>query len=286
VIQESRLGLTTARLAGIAASQYDYIAFVDDDNWLAEDWLVRAAEVMDAHPEIAACGGRNDAICEGSLPHWFPRYAINFAVGCQADERGYLPDSAYLWGAGLVVRKAAFVALQRKGLQLLSSDRKGTELLGGGDTEMQMALRATNWKLWYEPAMRLQHFMPKARLSWRYLRKLYRGFGRSSVTSDFYMALLNQHFGFRETWLWKVQAAVRMFVPHSAAFIAGLWSEREGDRKILIAEQGFGRLLGVIRGIGYYDTQMRAMQSADWRVSQSDGKCSGEAMRVVEKLVE
>src|SRR4051794_8772695 len=50
VVLEPRVGLTFARQAGIAVAQYDLIIFVDDDNWLAPDYLQFACELMHRYP--------------------------------------------------------------------------------------------------------------------------------------------------------------------------------------------------------------------------------------------
>lgn len=61
------------RNAGVAFVQTPYVAFCDDDTWWAPGALTRAADVLDAHPQLAALAarvvaddtGRTDAACEG-----------------------------------------------------------------------------------------------------------------------------------------------------------------------------------------------------------------------------
>lgn len=60
------------RNAGVAFVQTPYVAFCDDDTWWAPGALKRAAEVLDAHPRLAALAarvlvgdtGRTDPTCE------------------------------------------------------------------------------------------------------------------------------------------------------------------------------------------------------------------------------
>ncbi|MGH7265987.1 MAG: hypothetical protein ACREMB_14255, partial [Candidatus Rokuibacteriota bacterium] len=54
----------------------------------------------------------------------------------------------------------------------------------GGDAEICFALRLAGWRLWFEPRMRLRHFIQTHRLDWWYLRRLFRGVGASSVGFD------------------------------------------------------------------------------------------------------
>src|SRR5215472_9609045 len=58
IVQEPKLGLTAARLRGIAEAQYEFVCFVDDDNRVASDWVESVFRLMSAHPQIGACGGR------------------------------------------------------------------------------------------------------------------------------------------------------------------------------------------------------------------------------------
>src|SRR6516164_1105638 len=39
LIGESRLGVRYARERGFSEARYEFLAFVDDDNWIAHDWV-------------------------------------------------------------------------------------------------------------------------------------------------------------------------------------------------------------------------------------------------------
>jgi len=100
---------------------------VDDDNWLAADWLARAAAVMRAHPEADACGGASEAVSDAPLPPWFAPHAPLFAVGAQAPREGRLDWPRYsLWGTGLCIRRSAWRALVDGGFQPVVRGRVGS----------------------------------------------------------------------------------------------------------------------------------------------------------------
>src|SRR5436853_1166376 len=71
VVLETQIGTTAARCRGLAEARYEFVTLVDDDNWVCPEWVRIVAEVMQAHPEIGACGGLNEAVCEGEAPPWF-----------------------------------------------------------------------------------------------------------------------------------------------------------------------------------------------------------------------
>ena len=66
-------GISIARNAGAAASQGDYIAYLDDDAIPAPDWIERILDaVSEAGPPPALIGGRILPHWEAPLPGWWP----------------------------------------------------------------------------------------------------------------------------------------------------------------------------------------------------------------------
>ena len=61
VVNEPQLGTGYARRRGIGEALHDIIFFVDDDNWLAPDYLAILVDSMKQHPEIAVLGGMSTA---------------------------------------------------------------------------------------------------------------------------------------------------------------------------------------------------------------------------------
>jgi glycosyltransferase involved in cell wall biosynthesis len=194
VVSEPALGLSNARRRAFSSARYELVSFVDDDNWVDPDWAATAEGVMAEHPDAGACGGQVSAALSAPAPGWFARYQESYAVGRQSNVDGPVPDSrGYLWGAGLTVRKSAWEQLRAAGFRWLCTDRRGRRLSSGGDSELCFALRLAGWQLWYSERLRLQHSIPEHRLTWRYLRRLHRGVGASSVWPQLYFAALEAH---------------------------------------------------------------------------------------------
>src|SRR6185369_8220951 len=70
LIRENRQGLTFARLSGIRAASAELLIFVDDDNYLNEDYLERALEIAAANPWIGCFGGKTRAVLEDHVAAW------------------------------------------------------------------------------------------------------------------------------------------------------------------------------------------------------------------------
>src|SRR5258707_15236118 len=56
IVNESTPGLSTAREKGLDEAYYDYVLFCDDDNWLDENYLGIALNIMQNNPRIGALG--------------------------------------------------------------------------------------------------------------------------------------------------------------------------------------------------------------------------------------
>lgn len=173
-VREPRQGLTPARLRGVRETAGEWIAFVDDDCLLADDWVEQAARFAAAHPACGAFGGR-------VVPRWEtepPPYVLAHRYAYAAKQHGDTPHRRpWLAGAGMVVRRAALQACGWTGRQFLE-DRSGTRLVSGGDVEMGMRIAAGH-EVWYVPACTLTHVIPARRMTRPYLRRITAGLGAS-----------------------------------------------------------------------------------------------------------
>lgn len=273
VVHEPRQGLSHARYRGFTEATYDIIGFIDDDNWVCPEWVQTLAEIMSEHPEVGACGGFNDAVSEAVIPWWFEHYQYSYAVGAQAKEAGDITwTRGFLWGAGLAIRKQAWQQLLDKGFRPLLTDRQGATLTSCGDYEFCLALRSAGWHLWYEPRLRLSHFLPSSRLQWSYLRRLQRGFGASSVGLDPYsFALKDNYLGFKErlerTWQYRTIIVLIKLLRYPHKLILFFYYPLEGDAEIISVEILFGRLSELWRRRKVYELNSKEVWEAPWRVN-------------------
>jgi len=176
-VVEAEQGLTPARRRGVAETRGQWIAFVDDDCLLAEDWIVEATTFAREHAECGAFGGRVMLEWETPPPRHLLRYGWLFA---EQDLEGEQREVDWLVGAGMVVNRAA-VGECGWARQPLLQDRVGTRLVSGGDVEIALRIRGAGYPLWYVPTCRLQHLIPARRTQERYLVSLNRGLGVSQT---------------------------------------------------------------------------------------------------------
>ncbi|MBL8290710.1 MAG: glycosyltransferase [Bryobacterales bacterium] len=187
VVHEPNPGLAHARLRGIAESRFEYITFVDDDNWVSSTWVAEVARVFTTYPDAGLCNGVSEAVCDQPLPPWFRRFQISYAVSPPDwPSEDVTSSRGWLWGAGLSLRRSAWNQLADAGWRWQLTGRLGSALSSGEDSELCLALTAAGWRLRYDRALRLQHHIDAYRLDWTYLRRLERSSGEASVIHDLY----------------------------------------------------------------------------------------------------
>ncbi len=272
IVSEPMPGLTHARLCGVRKSQYEIVSFIDDDNWVCEDWVQQISNIFSNKPKIGAAGGPSEAMFEESPPVWFRDVQGFFAVGPQHSQTGDVTDAAgsLLWGAGLSLRKKAIQELLSADFQFLLSDRKGAQLTTGGDTEMCFALRALGWRFWYDEQLLLRHYVPAGRLSWEYACKLLSGMGEASALFNIYLIALQMYPftarvpRYKMTWLFQFLKGVKSLLTLIFKYPIECLLQREGDRNKLTFHACTGYLNAMVRARSEYHSKIREIRAAKW----------------------
>jgi glycosyltransferase involved in cell wall biosynthesis len=211
IIDEKRPGLSFAREAGIQQAKFDLIVFCDDDNWLEDDYIQSAYDIMSSDKQIGILGGLNTAIADIELPFWFKDFEHAYACGPQAATDGEVHDRVYITGAGMVIQKKIFYILKKLNFQSQLLDRKGEELTSGGDTEISFVTAILGYKLFYSSKLRLYHYMDAKRLEWSYLLKLVKGHTHSYYKLLFYLNIYKKK-EYNRSWLKEFLEKSKMFL--------------------------------------------------------------------------
>jgi glycosyltransferase involved in cell wall biosynthesis len=238
-VTEPVQGLTPARLRGVRSTRAPFIAFVDDDCVLDEQWVASAIAFARAHPECGGFGG-------GVVPTYVeppPPVLADYGWAFAEQDLGDKPVTAdCLVGAGMVVNRAA---LQESGWITAPyfADRIGAKLVSGGDVEIALRLAGTGRALWYVPACRLQHVIPARRTTIPYLVRMTRGLG---VAYSLAHALTWR--GSRRSWFRAaLQDLVRSLFT-AATRMKRVARGRDGSHDALLAvSYEIGRWAGILR---------------------------------------
>lgn len=200
VVKALKQGLNEARIKGYEQSQFEFLCFCDDDNWLMPKYLNTAFTFLSENEDFGLMGGLGIPVFEHAEPAWFCNYQSWFAVGPQWYNSGDITETrGWVNGAGMCLRREA---LNLPSLNFISTDRKGEDLSSWGDKEIGLRVALSGWRIWYESELTFRHFFPAERFKISYVEKLL----ITIHSSDFILDGLSAHVGMRKEWFkckWK-----------------------------------------------------------------------------------
>ncbi len=189
IIREPAIGLTPARLRGIAEAKSPLLVFVDDDNLLDADYLAASVRLFSEYPRLGAAGGPIRPEWESPPPPWIPEFQGLLALRdlgpgdkiCPGGPRQTWPDFAPV-GAGLVVRRQmaqAYAAEVNADSFRRDLDRTGLRLGSGGDNDLVFSVLHGGADIGYFPPLGLTHLIPAFRMRAGYMARLNSGIMRT-----------------------------------------------------------------------------------------------------------
>ena len=184
ILSEAALGLTPARLRGIAEAKGKYLVFVDDDCVLDPDYLANTVQIFRGHPFLGAMGGYGQAEYETSPPTWLTpslrHYHLDMPPPVLGGDLIYAEVLGY-WGpwfpigAGLCIRREVAVRYAEKIRSdpvAVGFDRSGKQLAGGGDLDMGIHAMEQGYAIGKSRRLRFTHIVPDFRLELKYMLRL------------------------------------------------------------------------------------------------------------------
>jgi len=191
-IREDELGLTAARLRGIQEACGELLVFVDDDNVLVQEYLIRATATSARCPDLGVFGA-------GILEPEFevqPPVELHPRLGLLALRRE--PSALWShdatdphcrpWGAGLCVnrRVAKFYRQLVTDLGITPVlDRRGKRLFSGGDDVFSRVAADFGLGFGVFPELEITHLISADRLNQHYLVRLIQDHALSHAVLDY-----------------------------------------------------------------------------------------------------
>lgn len=193
IIVENELGILPARLRGMKEATSPLILFVDDDNVLQPDYLVKGIEIGLTKSFLGCWGGEIIPEFESPPPPSIDQFLVILACFTIDRDRwsnlGYsgipIPPTAGLFVRRLVLEAFIETVSNDKRRQLLG--RRGKTGLTNGE-DMDLVLTSTDIGLGVGQFKRLHltHLISKERLSMQYLIKLTEGSYYCGYLLDFF----------------------------------------------------------------------------------------------------
>ncbi|MEM8527307.1 MAG: glycosyltransferase [Bacteroidota bacterium] len=192
-LYEGKAGQAYARQTGIRAAKNDFILFVDDDNWLAEDYIKIACKLLGKYPSIGVLGGKISGVFETPPPRWmtpirpFKSLISNLAIHSDVHEYGFLNGvGAFVFGAGSFYKREVLQQLVKQRITPFISGRSQEVLISGDDEELCILMHLAGYKIYRSDQLRMQHYITSNRLIWDYFHRLYLGFGYGNGILEMY----------------------------------------------------------------------------------------------------
>jgi glycosyltransferase involved in cell wall biosynthesis len=179
--REERRGLSRARNRAVTEARGELIVWTDDDVQVDPDWLAAYAAAAQQLPHADFFGGPILPWFDGTPPTWvaasLPVIGSAFALCDLGSSRAPFTAQRLPYGANFAVR----AAVQRRHLFDLALGRVGDELLSGDEHEALRRMLADGHSGTWLPEARVRHFVPRERMTVDYVRRYYRGIGRTDV---------------------------------------------------------------------------------------------------------
>jgi len=260
-VHEPNLGLHNARHAGARAASGDVLVFTDDDAVFDADWLAAYARCFDAHPEMAAAGGRVLPKWEVPPPAWlralvqadpsmFPALSL---LDLSPEFR--LSRDGIFFGVNMAIRRDALFSTGGFNPEIF-----GDRWLGDGETGLNRKLWARGELIGYVPDAVVYHHVPPERMTIGYLRKRQANDGACDMYAKFHSGMPSLA-GLVKTSLRILRESARDWLA-APIFFRGRTDSR-ALRVQLRAARGWARLEYVVRLM--LDVRLRTLVTReDW----------------------
>lgn len=166
---ETEQGLSPARNRGVKESKAEYITFLDDDAFIANDFLEITVNFLDNNRNVAAVGGKILLHYEGSIPKWGNKY-LNSLLGYfnLGDVSKPFPKKYYPRGSNMSFRKELF---DKYGFFNTNLGRKGGNLVGSEEKELFERFSKQNIGIHYIHNAIVYHCVPESRTTKDFIKK-------------------------------------------------------------------------------------------------------------------
>jgi len=248
VLSEPKPGKSNALVIGFNNAKYEYLLICDDDNRLFPDYVAKAFETMENHPEVGVLGGQGIPDFETAPPFWFETFKHFFAVGTQLPQSGAVTiNTDSIYSAGAIFRNSIWKSLENINFQFSLTTLRDKNPISGEDTELFEMARMMGYTLWINNDLKFKHYLPSKRVTWKYLTKFSYGIGRSNIYIHAYIHCLNNDDNPAETlklpfWIDKYIHAflsMKRFIP---VLLKSVFSTMEGNEDYLLYRGYRGRL--------------------------------------------
>jgi len=193
---ETNQGLSYGRNRGIKEASGKYVTFIDDDAFLADDYLEVIYNYFEKNKDVVAIGSKILLHYESVIPDWENKY-LNSLLGYFniGDEVKRFPKSDYPRGSNMSFKTNVFEKVGGFNVEL---GRKGGDLAGSEEKDMFMRVyKHKHMLIDYIPNAIVYHCVPVERTTTEFIKRQALGTGKSEkvrIKSEGFSSTITRYF--------------------------------------------------------------------------------------------
>ncbi len=173
---ETEQGLSHARNRGLREAHGDWYVFLDDDAYVAHDYLTNLEKHLH-NADFDAFGGKITPLFEPHAPLWYSRWSMGFVSALDmGNEKRYFPHGKFPIGANMGLSRNA---VKRVGMFNTTLGRNKNNLLAGEEKDIIYRIVDNGMTVAYLPDIEVQHVIPEHRTTDQFIARLGYGVGQS-----------------------------------------------------------------------------------------------------------
>lgn len=203
IVVEPKQGLTQARLTGIKKSSGTILCFIDDDNFVSNNYFIELVDIATKNPQIGAWSGEITLEYEVDPPEWIKSYEgllVKRILDRDYWSNLYTCNESVPCGAGLTIRRNVglkYLDLHINGHRSIQLDRSKNSLLSGGDNDLAFCAIDLGAGIGVFQRLKLVHYIPEFRTSKQYLLKLTKYISASAIILNYYRSSFYKPLSFK-----------------------------------------------------------------------------------------
>lgn len=176
--KETNQGLSFALNRGIKEAIGEYIIYVDDDETIDKQHLLKLENHLSMNPEMDIIATPVIPVYETQEPRWMSKYTQRLIGGAfnAGDKVCKLSKTSYPGTGHTIIKRELYELVGNYNTEL---GRKGSGLLGAEDKDMSFRLMSNNIDCYYLPDLPIYHHIPAYKMSDDFFAKLTFSIGQS-----------------------------------------------------------------------------------------------------------
>lgn len=201
-------GMSDARNKGALLSAGDYIAFVDDDVTLGEEWLQSLIDTMENSAAIALTGPVR-SYCDRIDSSWFPKelsWVIGSSDWLDCSEQKSIRNA---WGCNFVTRRREFLEIGgfSTDFGLRNASRSKWADPPSEDVDLSIRLRRRYHRpILFAPRLQVGHYVSGRKMTWSFIaqRAYSVGHQRRAIASLYPSDAVDEPLSFEKSLIPKI----------------------------------------------------------------------------------